>query len=83
MAPMKEETVLFNPTNNKFCILNVTAALIWNQLEQPKTVQEIVNAVRERFASADPSRVERDVQRALDELRSIECVMSVAKAVGF
>lgn len=75
---MKDETVLFNPANNKFCVLNVTAALIWTQLEQPRTVQEIVNAVRERFASADPSRVEQDVQRALDELRSIDCVQNHA-----
>lgn len=71
---MKNETVLFNPANNKFCVLNATAAMIWSLLEQPRTPQDVVQAVRERFANADPGRVEQDVQRALEELGSIECV---------
>ena len=74
MAPMKDETVLFNPANKKFCVLNATAALIWNILEEPRTVQEIVAAIRERFDAVDSQRVEEDVQRALNELRTIECV---------
>ena len=73
---MKDETVLFNPSNNKFCVLNTTAALIWNILEKPQTIQEIVAAVCERFDGVESSRVEEDVQRALDELRNIECVRS-------
>lgn len=76
MAPMKDETVLFNPANKKFCVLNTTAALIWNILEEPRTVQEIVVAIRERFDPTDSSRVEEDVRRALSELRAIECVRS-------
>jgi len=75
---MKNETVLFNPANNKFCVLNATAAMIWNLLEQPRTVQDVVQAICERFAGADQTRVEQDVQRALDELRSIECVVTFA-----
>jgi hypothetical protein len=78
MAPMKNETVLFNPANNKFCVLNTTAAMIWNLLEQPRTVQDVVQAVCERFSGAEQARVEQDVQRALDELRSIECVVTFA-----
>lgn len=78
MAPMKDETVLFNPANKKFCVLNATAALIWNILDEPRTVQEIVAAVCERFDTVDSSRVEQDVRRALDELRTIECVRNSA-----
>jgi hypothetical protein len=77
MAPMKDETVLFNPTNNKFCVLNRTAALIWARLESPQTVGEIVSALRERFQGADQAQVERDVQSALQELGNIECVVNV------
>lgn len=78
MAPMKDETVLFNPANKKFCVLNATAALIWNILEQPRTVHEIVTVVCERFDAVDSSRVEQDVRQALDELRTIECVRNSA-----
>ena len=35
MAPLQEETILFDPQNNKFCLLNRTAAFIWNQLATP------------------------------------------------
>ena len=74
MAPMKDETVLFNPANRKFCVLNVTAALIWDILDRPRTVPEIVNSVCERYRDADEGRVEQDVRKALDELRGIACV---------
>ena len=77
MAPMKDETVLFNPGNNKFCVLNRTAALIWEWLESPRSEEDIVTALRDRFQSAPPAQVESDVHAALHELRSIECVVSV------
>ena len=78
MAPMKDETVLFNPANNKFCVLNATAALIWNLLDQPRSVEEIVAVVRARFADVDPLRAAEDVQRALEQLRDVECVVTFA-----
>ena len=47
-------------------------------LEQPRSVEEIVSAVRARFAGVDAVRAEEDVQRALEELRKVECVVSSA-----
>jgi hypothetical protein len=75
MAPMKGETVLFNPANNKFCVLNATAAFIWQTLDQPRTMPEIVAAMSAHFANVDPVRAERDVGVALAELSGIECVV--------
>jgi hypothetical protein len=74
MAPMKGETVLFNPANRKFCVLNVTAAMIWDILEQPRTVSDIVGSIREQYEGVEPGRVEQDVRKALEELRGIACV---------
>jgi hypothetical protein len=74
MAPMKDETVLFNPSNRKFCVLNVTAAMIWDILDRPRTLTEIVASIRERYRDADESQVEADVRQALEELRGIACV---------
>ena len=73
-APMKGETVLFNPTNKKFCVLNVTAAMIWDILEQPRTVPEIVGSICERYSDVDAGKVEADVRKALEDLRGISCV---------
>ena len=74
---MKDETVLFNPGNNKFCVLNRTAALIWGWLESPRSEEDIVQALGERFRNAPRAQIESDVQAALRELRSIDCVVSV------
>jgi hypothetical protein len=75
MAPMKGETVLFNPGNNKFCVLNATAAFIWQSLEQPRTLPEIASAIAAHFANVDLARAERDAGVALAELSGIECVV--------
>lgn len=77
MAPMKDETVLFNPGNNKFCVLNRTAALIWEWLESPRSEEDIVTALCDRFRGAPQAQIEGDVQAVLRELRSIDCVVSV------
>jgi len=74
MAPMKDETVLFNPANRKFCVLNVTAAMIWDILDRPRTVTEIVGSICEKYSGVDAGQVEQDVRKALDELRGIACV---------
>ncbi len=76
MAPMKDETVLFNPANNKFCVLNVTAAFIWQSLEQPKTAEQIAAALAGHFANVGADQAQQDVVRALADLQNIECVVS-------
>ena len=73
---MRDETVLFNPANNKFCVLNTTAACIWQALERPQTAEEIAVTVAKRFANVDLERARQDVERALDDLRQIDCVVT-------
>jgi hypothetical protein len=75
MAPMKDETVLFNPANNKFCVLNATAAFIWQFLDEPKTVEQITSGLQSTFANVDPKQAEKDVRQALEALRGIDCVV--------
>ena len=82
MAPMKEETVLFNPGNNKFCVLNATAAFIWGALEQPRSCDEIVAELVKRFANVSAQRAEQDVQRVLRELNGVECVVPATAKDG-
>jgi hypothetical protein len=77
MAPMKGETVLFNPSNNKFCVLNATAASIWNALQHAQSVPEIAAALAKQYAKLDPRRAEDDVRKTLRELQDIDCVVAV------
>jgi len=74
-APLKDETVLFNPGNNKFCVLNVTAAFIWELLEQPHTIEEISSKIEGQFAHVELEQAALDVQQTLQELQSTGCVV--------
>ena len=74
IAPMKDETVLFNPGNNKFCVLNATASFIWHSLDRPQSAEEITVALVQHFANVEPTQAQRDVKLALTELHQIDCI---------
>lgn len=75
-APMKYETVLFNPENNKFCVLNITAALLWQQLETPKSEGDLLGAVQDNFSGVDIDTATDDIKQVLSDLFDVECVIS-------
>ena len=73
-APLHQETILFEPGTNKFCMLNGTAAFLWEQLHQPATVEQLSAEVCRHFAGVDKEVAEVDVRRALEELRQLAIV---------
>ena len=75
MAPMKDETVLFNPDNNKFCVLNITAALLWEELEQPKTEEQLITAVQNNFNGVDVATISDDVKNTIASLVDVKCIL--------
>ena len=54
MAPLQDETILFNPSKNQFCVLNNTAAFIWNHLASPVTTEALAARLCESFSSVAP-----------------------------
>jgi Coenzyme PQQ synthesis protein D (PqqD) len=76
LAPMKNESVLFQPQTNKFCLLNVTAAFLWNQLERPCTVPELAQKLCDHFEGVSIPEATRDVERTVNELLSLKCLES-------
>ena len=66
--------MLFDAATKKFCLLNSSAAHIWNQLEEPRTAEELVNALWEHFNAVGRDVVEEDVRRVLGRLESLELV---------
>ena len=75
-APMKNEGVLFQPQTNQFCLLNVTATFLWNQLERPCTISELAQMLCEDFDGNNFTEAIRDVEQAVTELRSLNCLTS-------
>ncbi len=75
-APMKDEMVLFNAATNSFCVLNLTAAFIWERLAQPQSAEALCAALGANYANVS-SAVADDVSKALEELQRTSCVVAV------
>ena len=79
-APMKDEMVLFNSANNAFCVLNPTAAFIWERLANPQSVEALCLALAASYANVPDGAVEDDVSKTLQELQNASCVVPLAAA---
>lgn len=77
-TPMKHECVLFHPQTNQFCMLNASATLVWNLLERPRTVSELADALCNYFEGASIPQAIRDVEKAVDQLKTLSLVSSPA-----
>lgn len=73
-APLQQELLLFNASTKKFCVLNASAAHIWERLSEPQTEAQLVSSLREHFAGTDAPVVEQDVHTVLGQLVSLELV---------
>ena len=77
-APMKNESVLFQPKTNQFCLLNVTSTFLWTQLDQPRSISELADRLSQCFDSVTVTDALRDVEKLVEELRSLEYLVSSA-----
>jgi coenzyme PQQ synthesis protein D (PqqD) len=73
-TPMKNESVLFQPRTNQFCLLNATATFIWSEIEQPRTVSELANTLCNHFHGVSFAEAVRDVEQMVDQLSSLGCL---------
>ena len=75
MAPLQEETILFDPQNNKFCLLNRTAAFLWNQLATPSASDALGASLCKGFSGVRLEDAVRDTRSALEQMRSLNFVI--------
>ena len=76
-APMLEETILYSPAAKQFCVLNPTAAFLWERLAEPVSTQSLASALRDAFATDSAANVEADVQGTLQQFQSLEMIQLV------
>lgn len=77
-APMQDETILFDPATKRFCLLNGTAAFLWERLQQPCTLEQVSADLCQNFAGAEAGAVQQDVQAALRQLTDLAFVVTDA-----
>ncbi len=73
-APLQGESILFNPASNRFCLLNGTAAFVWERLVKPATAEEIAADICRQFAAPTLEQVQADVRAALEKFAELELV---------
>jgi len=71
---MQGETVLYNPTTKKFCVLNGTAAFVWEKMASVVTADEISGAVCQHYGGIDAKAAARDVQETLKQFEDLDLV---------
>ena len=76
-APMQDETILFDPDQNRFCVLNGTAALLWNKMDVPVTTDELSAVLCPEFDDLTADRAANDVAAALQLLQELSLVHTV------
>ena len=76
-APMLAETILYSPAARQFCVLNPTAAFLWERLAEPASSQSLATALRGAFATDAAADIEADVQGTLQQFQSLEMIQLV------
>lgn len=76
-APMPEEMILYNSGESNFCMLNSTAAHVWERLATPASTDDLVSSIREHFSLAESNTVERDVRETLRQFQDMKMVVPV------
>ncbi len=75
---MQDEVILFHPGTSKFCLLNASAALLWQRLERPCTAADLSAALRSAFDDLDSTRAEADVGEALKQFTELGFITASA-----
>ena len=68
------DLVLVDAVNGFFCTSNQVGAFIWEELSEPRTSDDLCDAIVHNFDGAEPSAVKNDVEEFLDSLLSNDLV---------
>jgi hypothetical protein len=77
-APLQEESIVFHPGQNRFCMLNRTSSFIWHRLESPASATQIASELSASFAGISAADALNDVQQALSTLLSLDLVVETS-----
>lgn len=82
MAPLQDETILFDPAQNRFCVLNRAASFIWNQLSTAQATDTLVAEICGSFSGVSVEVALPDTNRAVQELLSLKFLVEQSGLQG-
>jgi hypothetical protein len=78
---MDEDAIVINPETREVHLLNGTAARIWELLETPLSIDDLVGALGREF-DADPAALRREVETFVSDLGDKGLLVSPPTARG-
>jgi hypothetical protein len=63
-----DRVVLYHRRSRTSVVLNPTGAWLWNELSQPKSVDELVKKLNARFPAVSPDQAARDVDAFVSDM---------------
>jgi hypothetical protein len=82
MAPLQDETILLDPGQNRFCVLNRTATFMWNRLANPLTADTLAADICESFSGIAMETALSDAERTLQLFLSLKFVDESGVSTG-
>ncbi len=76
-APLEQGLMVLEPVNRKFCALNRTSTLVWSELAQPASAEQLADRIVDEFQGVTRSEALRDVQAIITEMTSLGIVVAV------
>jgi hypothetical protein len=67
-APLKDEMLLFNGKDNKFFVMNFTAAFLWDRLREPAGEEALAQALCASFSGIGPEQALADVRQTVKSM---------------
>lgn len=67
-APLQDETILLQPAAKTFCLLNRTAAFIWNEMSATYSSELIARKLKTAFEGVSDDQAVKDVKLTLQNL---------------
>ncbi len=62
-----DELALLDPKSGQYFTLNQTGSVVWQHLDRPRSMQDIVQIITEKF-DIDPSVCESDIKELITQL---------------
>jgi len=71
-----DRAAIYHRISKKAITLNPSGTILWGSLESPKTAQELIAFLQERWPQVDSEILARDVQAFIEQLHSYDLLVA-------
>jgi len=73
--PSGERVVVFHQTTQNSIVLNPTGSWLWNELETPRSSEQLIESLQKEHPDVEPATIRSDVEAYIQELLKNEILL--------